>query len=100
MNDSNYLQVQNPYQKMISENLRKRETIKVTTSSSSMVNDGVEEPDPELLDHYDNFYQTTKSLLVLFQIMGIMPIERGAKGKTTFKYVFSTLGFTTNYLFF
>lgn len=42
--------------------------------------------DPELLEEYDNFYQTTKSLLVLFQIMGVMPIERPTKGRTTFRY--------------
>lgn len=37
-----------------------------------------EEPvdDPELLDKHDSFYHTTKSLLVLFQIMGVMPIHR------------------------
>ncbi|XP_005189991.1 gustatory and odorant receptor 21a-like [Musca domestica] len=32
--------------------------------------------DPELLDKHDSFYHTTKSLLVLFQIMGVMPIHR------------------------
>lgn len=43
------------------------------------------EPDPMLLDQYDSFYQTTKSLLVLFQIMGVMPIERSEIGKTTYR---------------
>lgn len=37
--------------------------------------------DVELLDKYDEFYKTTKHLLVLFQIMGIMPIMRTAPGK-------------------
>uniref|UniRef100_A0A1I8NQP4 Gustatory receptor n=1 Tax=Stomoxys calcitrans TaxID=35570 RepID=A0A1I8NQP4_STOCA len=32
--------------------------------------------DPELLDKHDSFYHTTKSLLVLFQIMGVMPLRR------------------------
>ena len=36
---------------------------------------------PDMLDKYDSFYHTTKSLLVLFQIMGIMPIMRSPKGK-------------------
>lgn len=39
------------------------------------------ELDVDLLDKYDSFYDTTKSLLVLFQIMGIMPIQRSPKGK-------------------
>lgn len=39
------------------------------------------ELDVDLLDEYDSFYHTTKSLLVLFQIMGIMPIKRSAPGK-------------------
>lgn len=36
--------------------------------------------DVELLDKHDSFYHTTKSLLVLFQIMGVMPIMRSPKG--------------------
>lgn len=36
--------------------------------------------DPEAMDKHDSFYHTTKSLLVLFQIMGIMPIMRSPKG--------------------
>ncbi|XP_073821675.1 gustatory and odorant receptor 21a-like [Musca autumnalis] len=32
--------------------------------------------DPELLDKHDSFYHNTKSLLVLFQIMGVMPLHR------------------------
>lgn len=39
------------------------------------------EMNPDMLDKYDSFYDTTKSLLVLFQIMGIMPIMRSPKGK-------------------
>lgn len=41
-------------------------------------------PDPHVVHHYDNFYHTTKSLLVLFQIMGVMPIERQL-GRTTYR---------------
>lgn len=36
--------------------------------------------DVNLLDQHDSFYHTTKSLLVLFQIMGVMPIVRSPKG--------------------
>lgn len=45
------------------------------------------ELDVDLLDNHDEFYKTTKSLLVLFQIMGVMPIMRSAPGKlqTAFK---------------
>lgn len=39
------------------------------------------EVDVDLLDEYDSFYDTTKSLLVLFQMMGIMPIQRSRKGQ-------------------
>lgn len=45
---------------------------------------GSDQPDPYVLHHYDNFYHTTKSLLVLFQIMGVMPIEREL-GRTTYR---------------
>ncbi|XP_063622034.1 gustatory and odorant receptor 22 [Cydia splendana] len=41
--------------------------------------------DGELLDKHDSFYITTKSLLVLFQIMGIMPIMRVPKDAQTTK---------------
>lgn len=37
--------------------------------------------DPDEMDKRDSFYHTTKSLLVLFQIMGVMPIMRAPKGK-------------------
>ncbi|XP_026498648.1 gustatory and odorant receptor 22-like [Vanessa tameamea] len=36
----------------------------------------IKDKDGELLDQHDSFYITTKSLLVLFQIMGVMPIMR------------------------
>lgn len=50
-----------------------------------------EEDDVKLLDEHDSFYYTTKSLLVLFQIMGVMPIMRTPAGiegpRTTFKWL-------------
>ncbi|XP_058815713.1 gustatory and odorant receptor 22 [Topomyia yanbarensis] len=46
--------------------------------------------DVNLLDEHDSFYKTTKSLLVLFQIMGVMPIMRSPEGvnmpRTTFTW--------------
>lgn len=41
----------------------------------------ITEKDGVLLDEHDSFYLTTKSLLVLFQITGVMPIMRVPKGK-------------------
>lgn len=47
--------------------------------------------DVDLLDKHDSFYHTTKSLLVLFQIMGVMPIQRSPPGsnlpRTTFHWL-------------
>lgn len=37
--------------------------------------------DPNEMDNRDSFYHTTKSLLVLFQLMGVMPIMRSPKGE-------------------
>lgn len=45
------------------------------------------ELDVDLLDKHDSFYHTTKSLLVLFQIMGIMPIQRSPPGTMTKNFV-------------
>nr|AXY83422.1 putative gustatory receptor 2 [Conopomorpha sinensis] len=52
----------------------------------------ITDKDGELLDVHDSFYITTKSLLVLFQIMGIMPIMRVTKEeqttrRTTFNWI-------------
>lgn len=41
----------------------------------------ISDKDGLLLDKHDSFYHTTKSLLVLFQISGIMPIMRVPPGK-------------------
>ncbi|XP_046492192.1 gustatory and odorant receptor 22-like [Neodiprion pinetum] len=43
------------------------------------------EQDGKLLDKFDHFYDDTKVLLILFQIMGVMPIQRGI-GTTTFEW--------------
>lgn len=52
------------------------------------------EENVDILDKYDSFYYTTKSLLVMFQIMGIMPIMRTPKGvqlpRTTFHFCSKT----------
>lgn len=53
-----------------------------------------EEFDVNLLDEHDSFYHTTKSLLVLFQIMGVMPIMRSPPGKGRWS---KTLNFQLNY---
>lgn len=58
--------------------------------SESSINSGILEKrtrkvsvDEETLLKYDQFYKTTKSLLVLFQIMGVMPIMRTSPGMCT-----------------
>lgn len=40
----------------------------------------------DLLDEHDSFYHTTKSLLVLFKIMGVMPLVRSDPGKYVYLY--------------
>ncbi|CAG9562425.1 unnamed protein product [Danaus chrysippus] len=45
----------------------------------------ITDKDGELLDQHDSFYINTKSLLVLFQIMGVMPIMRVPKDAQTTK---------------
>lgn len=65
------------------QSVRRKNIVHVATPATGKP---AHEADPELLEQYDNFYQTTKSLLILFQIMGVMPIERAGKGKTTFRY--------------
>lgn len=62
-----------------------------------------EESDINLLDEHDSFYITTRSLLVLFQIMGIMPIMRTPKGtegpRTTFHW-FSPACYWAYFIYF
>ncbi|XP_026319057.1 gustatory and odorant receptor 22 [Hyposmocoma kahamanoa] len=52
----------------------------------------ITDKDGKLLDDHDSFYKTTKSLLVLFQIMGVMPIMRVPRNarttkRTTFNWI-------------
>nr|QHN69208.1 gustatory receptor 3 [Sirex nitobei] len=47
------------------------------------------ERDGKLLEEHDHFYDDTKALLVLFQIMGVMPIQRTV-GTTTFEWTSPT----------
>ncbi|CAH0399720.1 unnamed protein product [Chilo suppressalis] len=52
----------------------------------------ITDKDGALLDEHDSFYYTTKSLLVLFQIMGVMPLMRVPKDaqtteRTTYKFL-------------
>lgn len=75
--------VLNPHQRKIEGNVKAQ---RLSDAGLEINAKGDSEPDPELLEQFDSFYKTTKSLLVLFQIMGVMPIERSGKGKTTFRY--------------
>lgn len=87
--ENNFFRARNPHQRTtqnINQNLRQSQIVDVAVTPEA--NDR-NNPESDVLDHYDNFYHTTKSLLVLFQIMGVMPIERNPKGnlqRTSFKY--------------
>ncbi|XP_074037373.1 gustatory and odorant receptor 22 isoform X2 [Leptinotarsa decemlineata] len=77
----------NPHQlRCIPHNLLPQQKILVTGTPAFKT---VNQIDPEVLHQYDNFYHTTKSLLVLFQIMGVMPIEREV-GRTTYRWLSPT----------
>uniref|UniRef100_A0A336MVM5 Gustatory receptor n=1 Tax=Culicoides sonorensis TaxID=179676 RepID=A0A336MVM5_CULSO len=41
------------------------------------------------IDAYDSFYKNTKALLILFQIMGVVPITRNKAGRSTDRTSFS-----------
>lgn len=77
------VRARNPHQKIVDDNER----------ANRLSNAGLEqedffkkdEDDMELICEFDSFYKNTKSLLVLFQIMGVMPIERSGNGITTFR---------------
>lgn len=71
------------------ENLSKINCIQSDNSSPThlYIRPKEDEYDVDLLDEYDSFYKTTKSLLVLFQIMGIMPIKRSAPGMGVSHYM-------------
>lgn len=64
----------------MAENFLKGSSSGFSSPSDFYLNKEKEEFDPDALDKHDSFYYTTKSLLVLFQIMGIMPIMRSPKG--------------------
>lgn len=76
----------NPFQRQLFEDTRRvkeqfEQLKKQKGLSTNLFIRKVEEKfDPDELDARDSFYHTTKSLLVLFQIMGIMPIMRAPKG--------------------
>lgn len=76
----------NPYQNQHDtidfHTIRNKNVAELAKTPSSLR--GSDQPDPEIVHHYDNFYHTTKSLLILFQIMGVMPIERQI-GRTTYR---------------
>ncbi|KAF5280294.1 hypothetical protein FQR65_LT03103 [Abscondita terminalis] len=83
--------VKNPHQRMVSDRLfKKRLSDASAAKSTASIRGYTENPDPEILDNYDYFYKTTKSLLVLFQIMGVMPIERSGIAMTTFRWTSKT----------
>ncbi|XP_077293596.1 gustatory receptor 21a isoform X2 [Arctopsyche grandis] len=57
-----------------------------------LVHPQITDNDGYLLEKHDSFYHTTKSLLVLFQIMGVMPImrvpyEKKTAIRTTYKWI-------------
>lgn len=83
--DQYELRARNPHQRVVDDNIR------AGRLSNAGLNDPeakrkVEDEDPELLYQFDSFYHTTKSLLVLFQVMGVMPIDRSGIGLTTFRW--------------
>lgn len=79
---SKVLPVLNPNQRQfLQDELRYREKLNILSKKDTDLTDiylrkQETVADPELLDKHDSFYHTTKSLLVLFQIMGVMPIHR------------------------
>ncbi|KAB0803449.1 hypothetical protein PPYR_00419 [Photinus pyralis] len=81
----------NPHQKLMSDRWAKKRLSDASMGrSTASVKGYTENPDPQILDDYDFFYKTTKSLLVLFQIMGVMPIERSGIANTTFRWTSKT----------
>lgn len=101
--------VLNPNQRQLMEDDRRlREKIQqineagAGSDAATYIRQDNQEEDVDILDKYDSFYHTTKSLLVMFQIMGIMPIMRTPKGvqlpRTTFH--FCSLAFYWAYLIY
>lgn len=82
------VRARNPHQRIVDDNERANRLSDAGLSDDGSTDDRFRKlryEDPDLLYEYDEFYKTTKSLLVLFQIMGVMPIERSGKGHTTFR---------------
>lgn len=77
----------NPHQRHMRNTERKRSKAIVDGWTENEVN--TEKPSPEELFRTDNFYRDTKSLLVLFQIMGVMPIERAGPGNLNLCKIFN-----------
>lgn len=78
------VKARNPHQKVEDDNERAKRLSNVGLENEDFFKKDDEE-DLELLYEFDSFYKTTKSLLVLFQIMGLVPIERSGVGRTTFR---------------
>lgn len=85
----NYDKILNPHQRQILEDTKRvKEQIEqmernrgIGSPTDLYVRKSEEKFDPDEMDELDSFYHTTKSLLVLFQIMGVMPIMRSPKGE-------------------
>ncbi|GLV40378.1 Gustatory receptor 21a [Carabus blaptoides fortunei] len=80
--------VSNPHQRYVKNTERKRSKAIVDVWSEDVIK--TDKPSPEELFRTDNFYRDTKSLLVLFQIMGVMPIERAGIGHTEWNWISRT----------
>ncbi|CAG4975223.1 unnamed protein product [Parnassius apollo] len=81
--DSNNFRIYNPHQKdeMWKKEINKKRNGKDLPDyeAKDVYGPEITDEDSALLDQHDSFYMTTKSLLVLFQIMGVMPIMRVPK---------------------
>lgn len=92
----NYDKILNPHQRQILEDTKRvrdqldqLERQRGFGTPNLYVRKTEEQFDPDEMDKRDSFYHTTKSLLVLFQIMGVMPIMRSPKGsqeRTSFSW--------------
>jgi hypothetical protein len=87
----NHDKILNPHQRQLLEDTRRvKEQMEQLErqrgfrgSFDLYVRKAEEKFDPDEMDKLDSFYHTTKSLLVLFQIMGVMPIMRAPSGETS-----------------
>lgn len=92
----NYDKILNPHQRQLLEDTKRIRTQLEQLESQR----GFGTPDlflrksekkfsPSEMDARDSFYHTTKSLLVLFQLMGVMPIMRSLSGSNAGRTTFS-----------